>query len=144
MVNTKKQPMPLPKPTKILYVDDDLDDRYFMSLSLTESGTNADLVCASNGEDAIQYLNSVKASDLPSLIILDMNMPKLDGRQTLHYLKKQPHLADIPVVILTTSNNSTDRESCALLGASSYYTKPYRFDEYKQIINSFGSFLGQS
>lgn len=136
--------MPLPQHTKILYVDDDVDDRYFMSLSLTETGTNADLICASNGEDAIQYLNSTKVSDLPSLIILDLNMPKWDGRKTLNYLKKQPHLANIPVVILTTSNSTTDRESCALLGASSYYTKPYRFDDYKQIINSFGSFLGRS
>ena len=136
--------MPLPQHTKILYVDDDVDDRYFMSLSLTETGTNADLICASNGEDAIQYLNSTKVSDLPSLIILDLNMPKWDGRKTLNYLKKQPHLANIPVVILTTSNSNTDRESCALLGASSYYTKPYRFDDYKQIINSFGSFLGRS
>jgi len=136
--------MPLPQPTKILYVDDDVDDRYFMSLSLTETGTNADLICASNGEDAIQYLNSIKASDLPSLIILDLNMPKWDGRKTLNYLKKQPHLAEIPVVILSTSNSNNDRESCALLGASSYYTKPYRFDDYKQIINSFGSFLGHS
>jgi CheY-like chemotaxis protein len=125
-------------------VDDDVDDRYFMSLSLTETGTNADLIYASNGEDAIQYLNSIKTSDLPSLIILDLNMPKWDGRKTLNYLKKQPHLANIPVVILTTSNSNTDRESCALLGASSYYTKPYRFDDYKQIISSFGSLMGQS
>jgi CheY-like chemotaxis protein len=136
--------MPLPQATKILYVDDDTDDRYFMSLSLTETGTNADLICASNGEDAIQYLNSTKVSDLPSLIILDLNMPKWDGRKTLNYLKKQPHLANIPVVILTTSNSNSDRESCALLGASSYYTKPYRFDDYKQIISSFGCFLGRS
>jgi CheY-like chemotaxis protein len=136
--------MPLPHHTKILYVDDDVDDRYFMSLSLTETGTNADLICASNGEDAIQYLNSTKVSDLPSLIILDLNMPKWDGRKTLNYLKKQPHLANIPVVILTTSNSNSDRESCALLGASSYYTKPYRFDDYKQIISSFGCFLGRS
>jgi CheY-like chemotaxis protein len=136
--------MPLPQATKILYVDDDADDRYFMSLSVTETGTNADLICASNGEDAIQYLNSTKVSDLPSLIILDLNMPKWDGRKTLNYLKKQPHLANIPVVILTTSNSNSDRESCALLGASSYYTKPYRFDDYKQIISSFGCFLGRS
>lgn len=136
--------MPLPQPTRILYVDDDVDDRYFMSLSLTETGTNADLIYASNGEDAIQYLNSIKTSDLPSLIILDLNMPKWDGRKTLNYLKKQPHLANIPVVILTTSNSNTDRESCALLGASSYYTKPYRFDDYKQIISSFGSLMGHS
>ena len=138
------QPMPLPQPTKILYVDDDMDDRYFMSLSITETGTNAALVYASNGADAIEYLNSINTSDLPALIILDLNMPKWDGRETLYYLKKQPHLADIPVVILTTSNSNADREKCALLGASSYYTKPYRFDEYKQIINSFGSILAHS
>ena len=130
--------------SKILYVDDDTDDCYFLGLSLTETGANADLVCAADGEEAINYLNSVNKSELPSLIILDLYMPKWDGRETLNYLKKQPHLANIPVIILSTSENRLDQEACAKLGASSYYKKPYHFEGYKEIISKFMPFLGVS
>lgn len=132
-----------PTTSKILYVDDDSDDCYLLSLSLSESGTPADLVCATNGEEAINYLNT-HPSDLPSLIVLDLNMPKWDGRQTLSYIKKQPHLSIIPVVILSTSESKTDQETCARLGATSYFKKPYHFDGYKQIISSFMLLLGIS
>ena len=130
--------------SKILYVDDDSDDCYFFGLSLSEAVNNADLVCATNGEEAIRYLNSVTSTELPSLIILDLNMPRLDGRQTLNYIKTQPHLAGIPVIILSTSENVRDKDDCALLGASSYFKKPYRFDGYKEIISSFMPLLGVS
>jgi CheY-like chemotaxis protein len=108
-----------------------------MGLSLTEAGSNADLVCATDGEEAINYLNSVGSAELPSLIILDLNMPKWNGRQTLNYIKQQPHLAAIPVVILSTSENRVEQEACAILGASSYYKKPYHLEGYREIINNF-------
>jgi CheY-like chemotaxis protein len=127
--------------SKILYVDDDSDDCYFLGLSLSETGTKADLVCATNGEEAISYLNS-HSSDLPSLIILDLNMPKWDGRQTLNYIKKQPHLSTIPVIILSTSENEIDQETCTRLGATSYFKKPFHYEGYKQIISSFMPLLG--
>lgn len=123
--------------SKILYIDDDSDDCYFLSHSLSESGTNADLVCATDAEEAINYLDTAAPSDLPSLIILDLNMPKWDGRKTLMHLKKQPHLSGIPVIILSTSENKKDKDACALLGALSYFKKPFHFDGYKEIINSF-------
>lgn len=127
--------------TKILYVDDDSDDCYFLGLSLSETGTNADLVCASDGQAAVDYLNSISSSDLPGLIILDLNMPKWDGRQTLNYLKHEPRLANIPVVILSTSESKNDREAGKVLGASSYYKKPYHFAGYKEIITSLKPLL---
>lgn len=129
--------------SKILYVDDDSDDRYFLSLSLSEAGAAADLICADNGEEAINYLNS-HPSDLPSLIVLDLNMPKWDGRKILSYIKKQPQLSVIPVVIFSTSESETDQEACARLGATSYFKKPFHFDGYKQIISSFMLLLGIS
>ncbi|HEU4634235.1 MAG TPA: response regulator [Flavisolibacter sp.] len=130
--------------SKILYVDDDSDDCYFLGLSLSETGTNADLVCATDVEEAINYLNSADANNLPSLIILDLNMPKWDGRQTLSYIKSQPRLCNIPVVILSTSENKLDQEACTVLGASSYYKKPFHYEGYKMIINSFMPLLGIS
>jgi len=91
-------------------------------------------VCASGGEEAINYLNSIQEQELPSLIILDLNMPKWDGRQTLNYIKSKPQLADIPVVILSTSENKMDKEVCRRLGAASYLQKPYHYDGYKDIV----------
>jgi CheY-like chemotaxis protein len=143
LVTAKNKPMSQPT-TKILYIDDDSDDCFFLGLSLTETGTNADLVCAADAEEAINYLNAAKASDLPSLIILDLNMPKWDGRKALNYIKKQPHLANIPVVILSTSESKTDKDACALLGASSYFKKPFHYEGYKEIINSFMPLMGHS
>ena len=128
------------KPT-ILYVDDDKDDYIFLKTSLEDTGSNAKLICATDGEEAVNYLNSVDPNSLPSLIILDLNMPRWDGRRTLGYLKSHPHLANIPVIILSTSENSKDKEACVQLGAASYYQKPHHFDGYRRIVNNFFSFI---
>jgi CheY-like chemotaxis protein len=128
-------------PNKILYIDDDSDDCFFLNQSLQEYGVQSELVYSCDGEDAVQYLNSVDDKDLPSLIVLDMNMPKWDGRQTLRYLKQHPRLSGIPVVILSTSENGMDQEVSKLLGAVSYYKKPFHYDGYKQIIQQMLPFL---
>jgi CheY-like chemotaxis protein len=129
---------------KILYVDDDSDDCNFLAESFAASDTSTDLVYAPGGEEAITYLNSISSEALPSLIILDLNMPKCDGRQTLSYIKAQPSFADIPVVILSTSNNKMDKDVCASLGAISYFQKPYYFDGYREIVNNCLPFIKTS
>ena len=121
---------------KILYIDDDSDDCIFLSESFAATTIHPDLICSPGGEEAIRYLNSIDETSLPSLIILDLNMPRWDGRQTLNYIKSNPHFADIPVVILSTSQNTMDREICRKLGAASYLIKPYHFDGYKEIVNN--------
>lgn len=121
---------------KILYVDDDNDDCLFLTESFAASNAHTDLICAPGGEEAISYLNSIDPTALPSLIILDLNMPKWDGRSMLHYLKSSPRLSDIPVVILSTSSNKTDRDVCAQLGAVSYLQKPYHVKGYREIVDN--------
>ena len=125
----------------ILYVDDDSDDCIFLQASLEDAGSNAKLICSSDGEEAVKYLNSIPAASLPSLIVLDLNMPRWDGRRTLSYLKSQPHLAEIPVIILSTSEDKKEREACVQLGAASYLKKPYRYDDYKHIVADFGNYV---
>jgi CheY-like chemotaxis protein len=120
---------------RILYIDDDSDDCLFLSESFAAAGNNTNLICASDADQAINYLNSIHNEPLPSLIILDLNMPKRDGRQTLSYIKSQPNLAGIPVVILSTSENIIDIEVCKRLGAASYLQKPFHIDGYKEIVN---------
>lgn len=131
-------------PATILYIDDDSDDCLILQSSMEEAGTAAKLVYANGGEEAIQYLNSVLPSSLPDLIVLDLNMPRWDGKQTLSYLKSQPHLAGIPVIVLSTSESKVDKDACAKLGAASYYRKPYHYNGYKNIIDNFSHYLKAS
>ncbi|MDB5205300.1 MAG: response regulator [Flavisolibacter sp.] len=125
----------------ILYVDDDSDDCIFVRTSIEDAGNKANLICANNGEEAVNYLNSISDTSLPSLIVLDLNMPRWDGRRTLSYLKSHPHLASIPVVILSTSENNIEKEACERLGAVSYLRKPCHYDGYKGIVANFFSHI---
>lgn len=129
--------------SKVLYIDDDNDDCIFLRESFIANGTNTDFVCLNDGEAAINYLNEIHEHHevFPSLIILDLNMPRKDGRQTLSYIKSRDYLANIPVVILSTSNNNSDKEACAQLGAASYFQKPYHYSEYKSIVNDCIHFI---
>jgi CheY-like chemotaxis protein len=119
----------------ILYVDDDNDDCIFLKTSIEDAGSKADVICASDGEEAVRYLNSVSSDALPSLIVLDLNMPRWDGKKTLQYLKSNPQLSKIPVVILSTSER--EKERCQQMGAVSYYIKPHHFIGYREIIDNF-------
>lgn len=121
---------------KILYVDDDSDDCIFLSESFAANASCTDLVYAPGGEEAIRYLDAMDDEGLPSLIILDLNMPRWDGRQTLNYIKSNPHYSAIPVVVLSTSESKIDKEVCARLGAATYLQKPYQYEGYKTIVQS--------
>lgn len=126
---------------KILYVDDDQDDCIFLQTSLEDAGNTSDLVWTHDGEEAVAYLNSVGADALPSLIILDLNMPRWDGKRTLKYLKSQARFAAIPVVVFSTSANETEKEACREMGALSFFKKPYHFNDYRAILANFLSVM---
>jgi CheY-like chemotaxis protein len=128
----------------ILYIDDDCDDCLILKSSLEDTGSATNLVCANDGEEAVRYLNAMSPASLPNLIVLDLNMPRWDGRRTLRYLKSQPHLAAIPVVVLSTSESKTDKDACTQLGAVSYFKKPFHYDGYKSIINDFSRYMKAS
>jgi CheY-like chemotaxis protein len=128
----------------ILYIDDDSDDFLILKSSLEDAGSETNLICASDGEEAVRFLNSMPSAKLPNLIVLDLNMPRWDGRQTLSYLKSQPHLAAIPVVVLSTSENKMEKDACAKLGAAYYFKKPFHYDGYKSIINDFSRYMKAS
>lgn len=128
--------------SSILYADDDSDDRFFLRESLVATGLKADLVCTNDGEEAIHYLENARLqNNLPALIVLDLNMPKRNGKETLSYLKSNPRFASIPVVMLSTSEDKMDKEECVSLGAICYFTKPSRYDGYAEIIKSFQPYM---
>ena len=94
----------------ILLVDDDEDDLLILNQILKASGAHHEIHQAFNGKEALLKLNELEqAGTLPSLIIMDVNMPKMDGKQTLLAIKADELLADVPVVIFTTSSSEADK-----------------------------------
>ena len=95
---------------RILYVEDDHDDRFFLNESAISFSLPAEITYASDGNEAIDYLKNSSNTNLPSLIVLDLNMPKLDGKETLEIIKEDPNYSKIPVIVLSTSENKEDKE----------------------------------
>jgi CheY-like chemotaxis protein len=117
----------------ILMADDDPDDFFLAKDALKQSGLVADFRLVLDGEELMDYLlrrgKYVHDRDtpMPDLILLDLNMPKKDGREALLEIKKNNDLCRIPVVVLTTSKREKDVSYCSQLGASLFMTKPATF-----------------
>lgn len=111
----------------ILWADDDYDDLQMMREILLRNKRDFEIVEVHNGKEAIEWLKKAKEkSDLPCLIILDINMPVLDGKETLSILKNTNGYKDIPVVIFTTSESELDKLYCKKFNTE-MITKPPTF-----------------
>src|SRR4051812_29994639 len=96
-------------PKIILHIDDDPDDRYFVKRAITSIDPSIMLREAQNGKKAIEFLNQARLfGDLPNLIILDINMPVMDGHDTYKEISKDPELSLIPIIVFTTSFDNTE------------------------------------
>lgn len=124
---------------KILYADDDLDDKTWVKEASKLLDYSLDIDFVENGREVFELLE--KYLELPALIVLDLNMPKLDGRKTLQRLKASAEYRDIPVVIVTTSSNKIDVEICQRLGASLYLVKPDSHSEWQQIVKQLVPYI---
>jgi CheY-like chemotaxis protein len=126
--------------------DDDEDDQMFAQDAFEESGLPHNLNFVNDGEALIEYLNHCLNSDelsrtqLPNLILLDLNMPRKDGREALREIKANPKLRHIPVVVLTTSSSDGDVFRSYDIGANSYITKPVTFDSLVDLLNNLGKY----
>lgn len=119
-------------PFVVLMADDDEDDRLLAHEALLESKEIYHMRFVKDGVELMDYLRGEgsyknKPAPRPGLILLDLNMPRKDGREVLAELKADPHLEEIPVVILTTSNSQEDLQYSHDLGAAFYQTKPVTF-----------------
>ena len=120
-------PKSLREAQPILVVDDSLDDYEATKRAFSKANLANAIRHARSGEVALAYLRSDDAV-MPGLILLDLNMPGLDGRKTLEIIKRSPSLKKIPVVVLTTSDDERDIKACYELGANTYVQKPVDFD----------------
>lgn len=130
----------------ILMADDDPDDRLLTEEALSESHLLNDLYFVENGEDLMDYLHhrgkylDPQQAPRPGVILLDLNMPKKDGREALQEIKADPSLRQIPIVILTTSKAEEDIYRTYDLGASSFITKPVTFESLVEVMQTLGKY----
>lgn len=113
----------------ILIADDDFEDKELIAEALNEVGMPDTMQFVDNGEEAINYLESLSADQLPRLIVLDLNMPRLSGSQVLNIIKKDGRFKHITVVMYSTSINPIEKKSCMDAGAHAYVTKPSLYKE---------------
>jgi CheY-like chemotaxis protein len=133
------------KPLIILMADDDADDRLLAQDAVAEAKIPGELRFVENGEELLDYLyrrgNFANIdAPRPGLILLDLNMPKKDGREALREIKSQPELRRIPVVILTTSKADTDISQIYDLGANSFIAKPVSFEALVNVMQTLGHY----
>lgn len=134
------------QPIVILMADDDADDRMLTRDALEESRVLNEMRFVEDGEELMDYLHrrgkyaDAESSPKPGLILLDLNMPKKDGREALKEIKSDPNLRRIPVVIMTTSKAEEDIFRSYDFGASSFITKPVTFDRLVDLMKAIGEY----
>lgn len=134
----------------VLMADDDDDDRLLAYEALVESNAGYEIHFVKDGIELMRYLhregdyNDNKSTPMPNLILLDLNMPRKDGREVLAELKADPVLKKIPVVILTTSNTQEDIHYTQALGATAYQTKPVTFKGMVEFMKSLTTYSTQT
>jgi CheY-like chemotaxis protein len=129
-----------------LIADDDPEDRMLVEEAFRESHLTGDLRYVEDGGELLDYLRGQGKYSLaqdaprPGLILLDLNMPRTDGREALRQLKSDPALRRIPVIVFTTSSAQRDIESTYDLGVNSFITKPATFDGLVEIMTTIGKY----
>lgn len=130
----------------ILLADDDKEDQEFVREALAATRVKNDLICVNDGEELMDYLKRRGAysnpadAPMPGIILLDLNMPRKDGREALKEIKSDPELCKIPVVIMTTSKEERDILQTYDLGGNSYITKPITFEGLVEVIRAIGQY----
>ena len=127
----------------ILHADDSYDDALLMRLALAEGGTEFDLHHVRDGIEALQFLRNeapYESAPRPDLVLLDLNMPRLGGHETLSAIKNDPHLRAIPVIALTTSASPYDVSRCYEMYVNSYVRKPVDFDRLVEVMRRIDEF----
>jgi CheY-like chemotaxis protein len=133
-----------PEPIEILLVEDDAGDELMTREALAGNRISSTLHVVRDGEEALDFLygrGSHTRAPRPDLVLLDLNLPKYDGRQVLERIKTDPELALIPVVVLTTSSAEEDILRSYELHANAYVTKPVDLDRFLAAVRRIDEFF---
>jgi CheY-like chemotaxis protein len=129
----------------ILIAEDDMDDRFLLEKAFEENGGAENLQFVENGVEVIDYLKSAQndaalTTPFPRLIILDLNMPKKNGKEVLEEIKGHSLFNKIPVIIYTTTRNETEVKECYELGANTYIVKPISFEAIREVVKAITNY----
>ena len=133
-------------PRTILLVEDNPDDEELTLRALARNNISNSVVVVRDGQDAVDWLEgtgaymSRDANDVPALVLLDLKLPKIDGLEVLRRLRANPRTAIVPVVILTSSKEESDRASGYYGGANSYVQKPVDFTSFVDAVRQLGMY----
>ncbi|WBB81196.1 response regulator [Micromonospora sp. WMMD882] len=133
-------------PVRILVVDDDPGDVLMIEEALEDSDVDKVIDVVNDGQEAMEFLRREgRHTDAkrPDVILLDLNMPRMDGRQVLGEVKSDEDLRTIPIVVLTTSNADTDIVGSYTLQANAYVTKPIDLDDFNDVVRRIDEFFGR-
>ena len=132
-----------PEELLILVADDDEDDRFLISEAFNEvTNISKRVVFVSNGLELLEFLHHEWQYELPILILLDLNMPQMDGNETLRALREHVKYKVTPTVVLSTSSAEPDIQNAYSLGANSFFSKPQHFEELVSILKSLCDYWG--
>ena len=137
---------PRTSPVRILVVDDDPGDVLMIEEALEDSDVEKVIDVVNDGQEAMEFLRREgRHTDArrPDVILLDLNMPRMDGRQVLGEVKQDEDLRTIPIVVLTTSNADTDIVGSYTLQANAYVTKPIDLDDFNDVVRRIDEFFGR-
>ncbi len=132
-------------PITLLYAEDDEEDRALVLDAMKESRLANRIATVSDGEELLDYLYcrgryADRPDELPGLILLDLNMPRLDGREALREIKSDPRLRRIPIVVLTTSKTEEDILRTYDLGVNSFIVKPVTFEALVETVRTLDKY----
>lgn len=119
---------------RILLVEDNPGDVMLVQLALERAGSDASLRVARDGDEALEILEATDPAELPDLVLLDLNLPRVDGRQVLSRLKQDDDLSAVPVVVLSSSDAPGDVCMAYRHYANSYVTKPVEMEDFFELI----------
>jgi CheY-like chemotaxis protein len=123
-------------PLTIIVVEDNPLDVYLMRWVLDAHQLRYELQVIENGDYALDVVDQLALQEhlrSPTIVLLDLNLPQLDGKEVLRHIKAIPHGSDIRVVVVTSSSNPTDRRETLALGADAYFVKPYHLNEFMRL-----------
>jgi CheY-like chemotaxis protein len=130
----------------ILLVEDNTDDEALSIRALKKNGVLNEVIVARDGVEATDFLFGTGTyaerglRDLPAVVLLDLKLPRMDGREVLRLIRSNPRTKLLPVVVLTSSIEEADLSHCYTLGANSYLRKPVDFDEFMEAVRQLGTY----
>lgn len=130
----------------ILYAEDEENDAFFMQRAFKQAGIENKLIVVADGRQAVDYLSNEgeyanrNLNPLPCLVLLDLNMPRLSGVDVLKWMRAQPFLSGLPVLVVTSSNRDSDVHRAYLQGANGYLVKPSQPDDLVAMVKSIKEF----